>query len=74
MERDLDPFHDAVRLLRAVPGIGDLAVQAIVAEIGSNMHRFPTAAHLVSWAGLSPAATRAQANAAPPACAGAHHS
>ena len=36
------------------PGIGDLAAQAIVAEIGIDMGRFPTAAHLVSWAGLCP--------------------
>jgi transposase len=54
VERNLDPFRDAVRLLRTVPGIGDLAAQAIVAEIGSDMRRFPTAAHLVSWAGLCP--------------------
>jgi transposase len=54
VERDLDPFRDAVRLLRTVPGIGDLAARAIVAEIGSDMRRFPTAAHLVSWAGLCP--------------------
>src|SRR3712207_2828710 len=49
VERGLDPFRDAVRLLRTVPGIGDLAAQAIVAEIGTDMGRFPTAAHLVSW-------------------------
>src|SRR5215210_6098342 len=54
VERDLDPFRDAVRLLRTVPGIGDLAARAIVAEIGTDMGRFPTAAHLVSWAGLCP--------------------
>jgi len=54
VERDLDPFRDAVRLLRTVPGIGDLAARAIVAEIGSDMRCFPTAAHLVSWAGLCP--------------------
>ena len=54
VERDLDPFRDSVRLLRTVPGVGDLAARAIVAEIGSDMRRFPTAAHLVSWAGLCP--------------------
>ncbi len=54
MERGLDPFRDAVRLLRTVPGVGDLAARAIVAEIGIDMGRFPTAAHLVSWAGLCP--------------------
>src|SRR5215210_3499123 len=54
VERDLDPFRDAVRLLRTIPGIGDLAARAIVAEIGTDMGRFPTAGHLVSWAGLCP--------------------
>src|SRR5918997_273376 len=54
VERGLDPFRDAVRLLRTVPGIGDLAARAIVAEIGTDMGRFPTAGHLVSWAGLCP--------------------
>src|SRR5829696_1076821 len=54
VERGLDPFRDAIHLLRTIPGIGDLAARAIVAEIGSDMGRFPTAAHLVSWAGLCP--------------------
>ena len=54
VERNLDPFRDAVRLLRTVPGIGDLAARAIVAEIGSDMRRFPSAGHLLSWAGLCP--------------------
>jgi transposase len=54
VERGLDPFRDAVHLLRTIPGIGDLAAQAIVAEIGIDMGRFPTAAHLISWAGLCP--------------------
>jgi transposase len=54
VERGLDPFRDAVHLLQTVPGIGDRAAQAIIAEIGIDMGRFPTAAHLVSWAGLCP--------------------
>jgi transposase len=54
VERDLDPFRDAVRLLRTIPGIGDLAARVIVAEIGADMGRFPTAGHLLSWAGLCP--------------------
>jgi transposase len=54
VERGLDPFRDAIHLLRTIPGIGDLAAQAIVAEIGIDMGRFPTAAHLISWAGLCP--------------------
>lgn len=40
--------------LDEVPGIGLRAAQIIVAEVGLNMAQFPTAAHLVSWAKLSP--------------------
>src|SRR3712207_674257 len=54
VERDLDPFRDAVRLLRTVPGVSDLSAQVILSEIGLDMRRSPTAGHLVSWAGLCP--------------------
>ncbi|MEU6722062.1 IS110 family transposase [Nonomuraea sp. NPDC046802] len=40
--------------LDEIPGIGLLAAQVIIAEVGVDMSRFPTAAHLVSWAKLSP--------------------
>ncbi len=52
--RDLDPFRQAVRLLRTIPGVSDLTAQVIVSEIGTDMSRFPTAGHLISWAGLCP--------------------
>jgi transposase len=54
VDRDLDPFRDAVRLLRSIPGVSDLTAQVIVSEIGTDMSRFPTAGHLISWAGLCP--------------------
>jgi transposase len=54
VDRDLDPFRQAVRLLRTIPGIGDLTAQVIISEIGTDMSRFPTARHLISWAGLCP--------------------
>lgn len=54
VEHDLAPFRDAVRLLRSIPGISDLTAEVIVSEIGTDMSRFPTADHLVSWAGLCP--------------------
>jgi transposase len=44
----------AVDRLDEVPGIGGKAAQVIIAEIGLDMGQFPTAAHLVSWAKLSP--------------------
>jgi transposase len=37
-----------------VPGLGRIAIETIIAEIGTDMSPFPTAAHLVSWAGLAP--------------------
>jgi transposase len=37
-----------------MPGVSDVVAQVIVAEIGTDMNRFPTAGHLVSWAGLCP--------------------
>src|SRR4051794_21995579 len=54
VESDLDPFRAAVRLLCSIPGIGELSAQVIVSEIGIDMSRFPTAGHLISWAGMCP--------------------
>ena len=44
----------AVEVLTQIPGIGSTSAQAIIAIIGTDMHRFPTDAHLSSWAGLCP--------------------
>ncbi|HEY5185471.1 MAG TPA: IS110 family transposase [Actinomycetes bacterium] len=48
------PFADAVASLDQIPGIGVTAAQAIIAEIGLDMTRFPTPAHLCSWAKFAP--------------------
>jgi transposase len=53
-EAKLEPFRAAVRLLSSIPGVGELSAQTIIAEIGADMGRFPTHAHLISWAGLCP--------------------
>jgi len=50
----LEPFRERAAHLRTMPGISDVLAQVIVSEIGVDMSRFPTAAHLVSWAGLCP--------------------
>lgn len=47
-------FRDMIALLDAIPGVASLAATSILAEIGTDMSRFATAGHLVSWAGLSP--------------------
>jgi transposase len=54
VEVRLAPFRVAVDLLASIPGVGALAARVIVAEVGLDMGRFPTAGHLVSWAGLCP--------------------
>ena len=48
------PFRELIVRLRGVPGVSTLSAVTILAEIGPDMHRFPTAGHLVSWAGLCP--------------------
>ena len=47
---------NAVARLAEIPGISPGLAQAIIAETGLDMTRFPTAGHLVSWAGLCPSA------------------
>jgi transposase len=53
-EDTYQPALPAVSRLDEVPGIASKAAQVIIAEIGLDMGQFPTAAHLVSWARLSP--------------------
>ena len=48
------PFPEAVQLLTTIPGISECAAEAIVAEIGTDMSRFPGPHHLASWAGICP--------------------
>lgn len=49
-----EPFRDKVELLTTIPGVSDTIAEVIVSEIGLDMGRFPSAAHLVSWAGMCP--------------------
>jgi len=48
------PFAAAAARLETIPGLGGRAAEVIVAEIGTDMAKFPTAGHLASWAGLCP--------------------
>ena len=50
----LAPFGDAVARLDEIPGIGPTAAAIIIAEVGLDMSRFPTPAHLSSWAKFAP--------------------
>jgi transposase len=47
-------FRTLIELLITVPGVSTVAAPAILSEIGPDMSRFPTAGHLIAWAGLCP--------------------
>lgn len=50
----LNAWEDALQRLCTIPGVGPRTGQVILAEIGIDMSRFPTAGHLASWAGMCP--------------------
>jgi transposase len=54
IEAKIAPFADAVTRLDAIPGVGPTAAAVIIAEVGLDMSRFPTPAHLGSWARFAP--------------------
>jgi transposase len=54
VDEGLAPFRVAVELVSTIPGVSTLSAQVIVSEIGADMSRFPTAGHLLSFAGLCP--------------------
>ncbi len=63
-----------VERLRTIPGVGPRTAEVILAEVGVDMERFPSASHLAAWAGMSPGnnqaldpspAARAQADRLP---------
>jgi len=66
-----DPGQGAAALAAAarlaeVPGMSPSLAMAVIAETGLDMSRFPTAAHLVSWAGLAPSARQSGARSRKP--------
>jgi len=48
------PFEEAVTLLDTIPGVARETAEIIIAEIGTDMSRFPSADHLAAWAGVAP--------------------
>jgi transposase len=54
MQAICGPFAEAVSLRDTIPGVARRAAEMIVAEIGTEMTRFPSADHLASWAGVAP--------------------
>lgn len=54
IEEQLRPFAPAVKLLCTIPGVQQRTAETIIAEIGTDMSRFPSERHLASWAGQCP--------------------
>lgn len=54
IERVMAPFSEEVELLDTIPGVDRRTAEILIAEIGVDMSRFPTAGHLASWAGMCP--------------------
>jgi transposase len=50
----LHPFAAAIVRLDSIPGVGLRTAENLIAEVGVDMSRFPSAAHLASWAGMCP--------------------
>ena len=54
IDEQIAPFADALDRLDEIPGVGRIAAQVIIAEVGLDMTRFPTPGHLASWARFAP--------------------
>ena len=65
VDEAIAPFAAQVAQLDDIPGVGKTGAQELIAEIGTDMTRFPTAAHLVSWAKYAPRARQSAGKAKP---------
>ena len=54
IEEQLSPFAGAVELLCTIPGVQRRTAESVIAEIGTDMSRFPSGRHLASWGGQCP--------------------
>jgi transposase len=54
IEQNLVDEQEAVELLDTIPGVAPRTAEILIAEIGTDMSRFPSAKHLASWAGMCP--------------------
>ncbi|HEX7023034.1 MAG TPA: IS110 family transposase [Trueperaceae bacterium] len=54
IDQRLPPQADALARLDTIPGVNRWTAEVILSEIGSDLSRFPSAAHLASWAGICP--------------------
>lgn len=54
IDKLMEPYQAERELLETIPGISSVLSNVIISEIGTDMSAFPSAAHLISWAGLCP--------------------
>jgi len=54
IDDEMSKYDECIKRLDEIGGIGEQSAQTILAEIGMDMSRFPTASHLAKWAGLCP--------------------
>jgi transposase len=54
IERRLTPFAEVIQRLDAIPGVGIWTAQVLVAELGTDLGRFPSSKQLASWVGMCP--------------------
>lgn len=54
VSQKLKKYEEEWELLQTIPGVKEQGAASIIAEIGTDMDRFPTEEHLASWAGMSP--------------------
>jgi transposase len=69
IEEQIAPYARAVEQLDEITGVGEISAQELIAELGPDMTRFPTAGHLASWARFAPV-SRSSAGKAKGASAG----
>ncbi len=62
IKRRMLPFEEDLELIDSIPGVARRTAEQILAEIGTDMSQFPSAAHLCSWAGLAPVIMRVLGN------------
>jgi len=65
VDEAIAPFAHQVAQLDEIPGVGKTGAQELIAEIGVDMSRFPTAGHLTSWARFAPRARQSAGKAKP---------
>ncbi len=54
IDKRMEPHRELSQRLETIPGVKKKTIEILMAEIGSDMSRFPSQAHLASWAGVSP--------------------